>query len=78
MKNKKRPLLLFLAAVSCLSVMALPAAAMEIPEIQESVVVSPRAEEVEWYYRVIDGKYQKRKWSITYGYWLTDWIDCVV
>ena len=33
-----------------------------------------RAEETCWYYRTYDGMFQKRLWSITYGYWLTDWI----
>ena len=32
------------------------------------------SEEVSWYYRKINGKGQKRLWSRTYGYWLTDWI----
>lgn len=32
-----------------------------------------QAEETEWRYRVVDGKLQKRLWSITYGEWLTDW-----
>lgn len=33
-----------------------------------------RAEETIWYYRVTsDGLFQRRLWSITYGYWLTDW-----
>lgn len=31
------------------------------------------AQETEWRYRVLDGKLQKRLWSITYGKWLTDW-----
>lgn len=31
------------------------------------------AEQTEWRYRVVDGKPQKRLWSITYGIWLTDW-----
>lgn len=31
------------------------------------------AEQTEWRYRVVDGKPQKRLWSITYGKWLTDW-----
>lgn len=38
--------------------------------------VSPQAEETEWYYRIYDGKVQKRLWSLTRGIWLTDWIDC--
>lgn len=33
-----------------------------------------RAEETEWIIRWADGLIQKRLWSITYGYWLTDWI----
>lgn len=33
-----------------------------------------RAEETVWYYRIYDNLYQKRLWSITYGYWKTDWI----
>lgn len=32
-----------------------------------------QAEQTEWKYRVVDGKLQKRLWSITYGIWLTDW-----
>lgn len=34
-----------------------------------------RPEETMWFYRTTDtGLLQKRLWSITYGYWLTDWI----
>lgn len=34
-----------------------------------------RLEETEWYYRTTEsGLFQKRLWSITYGYWKTDWI----
>ncbi len=32
-----------------------------------------QAEETEWHYRVVDGKLQKRLWSITYAKWLTEW-----
>lgn len=32
-----------------------------------------RAEETEWVVRFYDGLIQRRLWSITYGYWLTDW-----
>ncbi len=37
-------------------------------------VVSPCAEQTEWVYRIHNGYYEKRLWSITYGKWLTDWI----
>lgn len=36
---------------------------------------STRAEETRWYFRVLNGMVQKRLWSLTYGRWLTDWID---
>lgn len=79
MRNKKRPVLFLLAAVSCLSVMAMPAAAMDLPEEPNDSVIVQRAEETEWIYRKkADGTYEKRLWSITYGYWKTEWIDCVV
>lgn len=32
-----------------------------------------QAEETEWKYRVVDGKPQRRLWSITYNKWLTEW-----
>ncbi len=31
------------------------------------------AEETEWYFRVVDGRLQRRLWSITWGKWLTEW-----
>lgn len=34
-----------------------------------------RTEEVKWYFRIYNGVVQRRLWSVTYGYWLTDWID---
>lgn len=35
--------------------------------------ISTRAEKTEWRYRFVDGKMQKRLWSITHLKWLTDW-----
>lgn len=37
--------------------------------------ISPRAEETVWVVRYVDGKRQRRLWSLTYEYWLTDWMD---
>ena len=34
-----------------------------------------RQEETVWYFRIYMGRHQMRLWSITYGKWLTDWID---
>lgn len=33
------------------------------------------AEQTRWYHRMVDGKMQRRLWSLTYNKWLTDWID---
>lgn len=37
--------------------------------------VEPRAEEFRYYYRAYNGKLQIRVWSLTYGRWVTDWMD---
>lgn len=37
-------------------------------------IVSERVEQTIWYYRVRDGIKEKRLWSLTYGYWKTDWM----
>ncbi len=34
------------------------------------------AEEFRWYYRMHNGVKEMRLWSITYGYWVTDWVPC--
>jgi len=37
-------------------------------------VATPRAEVTQWMYRIYNGVHQKRLWSITYGYWKTEWM----
>ena len=73
-------LLLSLVLLVSLSV---PALAETVNESVEDEIVFAlkgsdepgRPEETEWYYRITEsGLIQKRLWSITYGYWLTDWI----
>ena len=36
--------------------------------------VSTQGEEVHIYYRDNNGVIEMRVWSLTYGYWMTDWI----
>ena len=38
--------------------------------------IEVHAEQTEWKFRVYNGKYQKRLWSITYEKWLTEWEYC--
>ena len=42
--------------------------------VQKNTGITTYAEETKWYYRTVDGKLQKRLWSITYSKWLTDWM----
>lgn len=38
-------------------------------------LVEPKSEELKYYFRIYNGKWQYRIWSVTYGRWVTDWID---
>ena len=69
---KKRLLAFLLIFVMALS-FAVPALAVggtfENPEVIEG------GEETQIFWRTMNGVLQYRVWSITYGYWLTDWIN---
>ena len=68
-------LLVLAMMVSGLSVLAAAAEAPVPPTQAEDGGIAPHTEETVWYTRVHNGVLQKRLWSITYGRWLTDWID---
>lgn len=72
-----RTIVLFIAIAMTLigSAFAFNVEATYVPSDPETSAVEPRAEEVRWYYRIVDGVKQMRLWSITYGKWLTDWIN---
>ena len=77
---RKRIFTIAMAGVLSLSLMgSVSAAAQQTVSIVSSpntvAEITPRAEEKEWIYRIVDGKMQKRQWSLTEGKWLTDWID---
>lgn len=71
-------LLLALAMFLSMSVTAFAASPDALgDDIMDELVITddqPRAEETKWYYRIYDNLIQRRLWSITYGYWKTDWI----
>lgn len=76
---KKRIIASICALLLCFS-LSFPAfadnATIEVPPVAEaSSEIQPLAEETEWIVRNYNGRIQKRLWSITYGKWLTDWID---
>lgn len=73
----KKVFLVLLAGLCAANIMGATAFAVEPPETVSGAdtVITPQTEEVEWVFRVYYGVTQKRLWSITYGKWLTDWID---
>lgn len=78
----KRFVSLFLALMMCLSLSAAAFADELIPEEEAGLIAgsvrpgdSTQAEETTWYFRNNNGIMQMRLWSLTYGRWLTDWID---
>ena len=78
----KKIVSLLLALVLCLSISAASFAYAAEASQEESPVPAAmtaeeplRAEETQWVTRITeDGLIQARLWSITYGYWKTDWI----
>ena len=77
MKLRRICCVLFATLTMMLSVYAsaAPAATEEIAFFTENSDTA-RAEETVWKYRVYEGRWQKRLWSITRGIWLTDWEYC--
>lgn len=76
---KKRVISFLLAIVMIFSALILTVSAANMGDATEALSESSgqaRAEEVKWYYRTYNGVLQMRLWSVTYGYWLTDWINC--
>lgn len=57
------------------AVQAAPAVIPAEPEPVAASAIEPRAEEFQIFVRIYNGKKQYRIWSVTFGYWVTDWID---
>lgn len=79
MKKIKSLLICFLLMLTAFS-SALAVPAFAEPAVSQAAAsaseISPCAEQTKTYYRTYNGRRQYRIWSITYQYWLTDWIDC--
>ena len=56
-----------------LSMNSIQSYALEKDEFILNEGTSLRYNHTEWQYRVFNGKYQKRLWSITYNKWMTEW-----
>lgn len=74
---KKKILSTLMASLLLMSLIGTATAANSYSNFKNGISeIVLRAEETEWYYRVVNGQTQKRLWSRTEGVWLTDWIDC--
>ena len=62
-------------AMNVVPVLAAVDTPADVPVVSTQTEINPRAEETVWYVRYVNGKRQRRLWSITYEYWLTDWMD---
>lgn len=74
----KRLKIILLCTVLCISfVTPCWASTVQYPASAEIVLqeISVKSEVTKWYYRKHEGIKQKRLWSITYGYWKTDWMS---
>ena len=74
---KKKLVTVLLAILLCINVLPFNSAPNSIIAYAATgdETASPMSEVTEWYVRIHNGKLQKRLWSVTYGEWLTDWID---
>ncbi|MBR4731596.1 MAG: hypothetical protein IK081_02405 [Lachnospiraceae bacterium] len=75
---KKKGIKVFLGIMIATMLLGMPVLA-EGPEGEGGEVITlegdDRAEVFMWFYRTYNGMVQKRLWSVTYEYWVTDWID---
>lgn len=71
MKRLKRAFLVLIMIFSITP--TLPVFAQPAP-IEETI--EPRADVLEYYYKVVDGVVYRRLWNATKQYWIGDWEIC--
>lgn len=70
---------ILLTIIICVSLCIPTYAAEHVSEVNLQTtdnLIFIRAEQTRWYYREYNSIKQKRLWSITHGYWKTNWINC--
>jgi hypothetical protein len=75
---RKKIVKLILGTLTATMLFGMPVMAEEAsPEVNNVSIEEEqtREEEFAWIYRTYQGRRQRRLWSLTYGYWVTDWID---
>ena len=68
----------FAACLTLAVLSAMPVASFAaVPESEPaSTSIEPRADEIGYRYRILDGKLQRRLWNYTDGCWIGDWEYC--
>jgi hypothetical protein len=75
---RKKIAKLMLGTLTATMLLSAPVLAEEAVYDEERVEIkeeNTREEAFMWFYRTYEGRRQKRLWSLTYQYWVTDWID---
>ena len=73
MKKRFLACLLSVIVAFSLAVPAVASAGDEPASSPEAQAASAEQTQIVW--RTVNGQLQYRVWSITWGYWLTDWIN---
>lgn len=77
--NKKKMLIgccIGLLALNILMPIDASAQESEVYGMTGANVITPRATQYEWRYKIENGKKYRRLWDATNEKWLTDWILC--
>ena len=77
--NKKKIIFIISCLILCFLLIEpcyVKAADTQTESVPNKTQSMARSEETRWVYRELNGIKQKRLWSLTYGYWKTDWINC--
>jgi hypothetical protein len=75
---RKRIVKILLGTLTATMLLGMPVMAEEAsPDVGEVAIEkeNTREEAFIWIFRTYEGRRQKRLWSLTYQYWVTDWID---
>lgn len=75
MKKGKMALALCLCTL-CISqagVLTVSAGVAEVPPSVSATAIEPRADKIEWRYKIVDGKMYKRQYNVTKKQWIGEW-----
>ena len=75
-KSLKKAVFAFALSIAVLSAMPVASYAEVTDAEPASATIEPRADEIGYKYRLLDGRLQRRLWNYTDGCWIGDWEYC--